>query len=399
VPVSGAYIFDAVRTPRGRVARGGGTLADVGSHELVGGLLRALVERGLTPEVVDDLVLGVSTVAWEQAGDVGRIALASAGWPEGISAGTVSRMCTSGLDAISGAAAQVSSGMLGVVLAGGVESMSRVPMFSDKPAFALDPGLGDLGGFVTIGVAADATALRHGLSRGQLDEWTVRSHERAASAPSWESIVPVIRDGDVLLAADEGARPGITTEDLARLPALFTEDPTWERVVRRLPDVARPETGLHTVASAPQLCDAASLVVIGGSGAAERLGREPVGRVVSWAHAAVRAPLLDATVPAATRALDLAGVTVADIAVVEVNESFAMTPLVFLKELGDRGLDASRVNLHGGAVAVGHPLGATGGILLANALEILRRRGGGYGLLVIPAALGVAMAVVIEAIA
>lgn len=395
--MSGAYIFDAVRTPRGRVARSGGTLAEVGPHELVGGLLTALVERGLTPEAVDDLVLGVSTVAGEQAGGVGRIALASAGWPEGISAGTVSRMCTSGLDAISSAAAHVSSGMLGVVLAGGVESMSRVPMFSDKPAFAMDPGLGDLGGFVTIGVAADVTALRHALTREQLDEWTVRSHERAAAAPTWESCVPVTRDGQVVLAADEGARPGLTLDDLAALAPLFTEDPTWERVARRLPDVVRPEIGLHTVATAPQLCDGASLVVIGGSGAAERLGREPVGRVVSWAHAAVRAPLLDATVPAATRALDRAGITAADVAVAEVNESFAMTPLVFLKELGEHGLDVSRVNIHGGAVAVGHPLGATGGILLANALETLRRRGGGYGLLVIPAALGVAMAVVIEA--
>jgi acetyl-CoA C-acetyltransferase len=394
--MSEAFVYEAVRTPRGRVRKDGGTLAGVPAYELFAGLLTELTARGVPAGAVQDVIAGVSTVYGEQAADVPRMAVMRAGWPDTIPGGTVSRMCTSGLDAIAMGAAQVKSGMAGVVVAGGAESMSRVPMFSDKPAFALEEQLGETTGFVTIGVSADLTAARHGFTRRDLDGWAVRSHERAAAAPAWESVVPVRRDGEVLLAGDEGARAGTTLESLAGMPPLFGSDPLWARVERRFPGFTRPAEGLHTVATAPQLCDAASAAVLGSESAQQALGREPVGRIASWAYTAVRSPGLDGTVEAARLAMKRAGISTAEIDVAEFNESFAVTPLLLTRELG---LDPERVNVCGGAVSVGHPLGASGGILLANALELLRRGGGRYGLLVIPAALGVSMALVVEKVA
>lgn len=388
-----AFVYEAIRTPRGRVKRDGGTLADVPAYELLAGLLTEFTARGIPADAVEDIIAGTSTVFGEQAADVPRMAIMQAGWPDEVPAGMVTRMCTSGLDAIAVASAQVKAGMADVMIAGGAESMSRVPMFSDEPAFAIEDAVGELTGFVTIGVSADLTAAKHGFTRSELDAWAVRSHERSAAAPVWESLIPVRRDDRVLLAADEGARPGTTLESLAGIPPLFGDDPLWARVERRFPGFTRPSEGLHTVATAPQLCDGASAAVIGSEAAQGTLGRAPVGRIAGWAYTAVRSPRLDGTVEAARRAMKRAGVSTADIDVAEFNESFAVTPLLLIRELG---IDPERVNIHGGAVALGHPLGASGGIILANSLELLGRRGGRYGLLVIPAALGVSMAVVVE---
>jgi acetyl-CoA C-acetyltransferase len=304
-----AFVYQAVRTPRGRVRKDGGTLSGVPGYELLAGLLTELTARGVDAGAVQDVIAGVSTVHGEQAADVPRMAIMAAGWPDAVPGGTVSRMCTSGLDALAAGAAQVMSGMVDVVVAGGAESMSRVPMFSDKPAFALEEPLGELTGFVTIGVSADLTAARHGFTRHDLDAWAVRSHQRAAAAPPWESAVPVRRDGEVLLAADEGARAGTTLESLAAMPPLFGSDPLWARVERRFPGFTRPSQGLHTVATAPQLCDAASAAVLGSESAQQTLGRAPVGRIASWAYTAVRSPGLDGTVDAARLAMKRAGLS------------------------------------------------------------------------------------------
>ncbi len=392
-PDGEVYIYDAVRTPRGRVRRDGGTLAGIPAHDLLAGLLRALADRGLDVDTVEDVVIGVSTTVGEQAGDLARVAVIRAGWPDAIPAGVVSRMCCSGLDALASAAAQVRSGLADVVVAGGAESMSRVPMLSDRPAFALDEELGEATGFVTIGVSADHTAAKHGFTRTELDAFAVRSHERSVAAPPWASLIPVRADGEVLLDHDEGARPGTTLESLAALEPLFGGDPLWARVEDRIAGFTRPPAGLHTVATAPQLCDAASAAVLGSAAARHAFGGDPRGRVLGWAHTAVRSPGLDGTAAAARAAMDRAGIDTGDIAVCEVNESFSVTPLLLARELG---LGDDVVNPRGGAVSVGHPLGATGGILLANALDQLTERGGGRGLLVIPAALGLATAVVIE---
>ena len=396
-----AYIYEAIRTPRARVRRDGGTLAGVPAFELFGGLLAELSRRGVPADRVDDVIVGVSTPAGEQAADLARVAVLAAGWPDGTPAGVVSRMCCSGLDAIASGAAQVASGAAELVVAGGAESMSRTPMFADAPAFASDPALGDLTGFVTIGLAADFMAARYGFSRAQLDAYAVRSHELSAAAPAWPSVVPVRRGAETLLDRDEGARPDTTAESLASLAPLFGGDPLWQRIERRFAgepwfaEMRRPDDGLHTVATAPQLADAASAVLIGGEAAQEMLGRSPRGRVLGWAHAAVRSPGLWSGEVAARKALAMAGVKVGDLKVAEINESFSVTPILLTRQLE---LDKRIVNARGGAVSVGHPLGASGGILLANALDRLDAEGGGYGLLVIPAALGLATAIVIEAL-
>lgn len=388
---SDALVYDAIRLPRARVRKTGGTLAEVPAHHLLAQLLGHLADRGADPTTVDDLLIGVSTAAGEHA-DVGRAAVMAAGWPDEVPSGLVSRLCCSGLDALGSAAAQVASGAARVVVAGGVESMSRVPMMSDRPGFAVDPELGDLTGFVTIGVSADATALEHGITREQLDAYAARSHERSLAAPTSARVMPAVDTGGAqVLEADEGARE-TNLEAQAALSPLFSEDPAWARVAARL-DLTPPAQGLHTVGTAPQMCDGASLAVIGSAAAVDVIGRAPVARILSVAHAAGRSPRLDSVVPAARRALERAGLTAQDIDVAEINESFAVTPILTADALG---IPMDRVNIHGGSISVGHPLGASGGILLANAISELERSGGQHALLAIPAALGLSTAVVVE---
>ncbi|UYP19086.1 acetyl-CoA C-acyltransferase [Rhodococcus sp. Z13] len=387
-----AYIYDAVRLPRARVRRSGGTLAGTRPVEMVAHLLEALDERCGASEVVDDVLLGISTVTGEQSGNIARAAVQWAGWPDHVPGGVVSRMCCSGLDAVETGAMRVSAGAARAVVAGGVESMSRVPMFADSPPIAADPDLGERTGFVTIGVSADLTAARYGFGRDLLDSYAVASHGRAAQAPALPSVVS-LKAGDVALDSDEGARPDVTLEELAALPALFGDDPSWERVVRRLPGAPRPVEGLHTVATAPQLADGASAVLIGDAETGERLARKPRARIVGTAQTAVRSPLLTAPVDASKRALERAGISARDLDVVEANESFAVTPLMMIEELD---LDPACVNAFGGALAVGHPLGATGGILVAQALDRLERTGGEHALVTIPAALGLGASLVLR---
>ncbi len=392
--MTGALILDAVRTPRARVRRTGGTLADIAPAELLAVLLRELTVRGLRDDRVDDMFVGVSTAVGEQGGNVGRVAAMLAGWSDSVPAGVTSRLCCSGLDAIGAGAAQIRSGGADLVVAAGVESMTRVPMLADKPAFAIDPDVGEATGFVSIGVSADATAIRAGITREELDAYGVRSQLRASAAPAWESIIPITTPSGTVLTHDEGARPDTTLESLAALMPLFADDPLWERVERRLGIDAGTDRGRHTVATAPQFADAAAALVLASAEWAEQNDQKPRGQVLGWAQAAVRSPGLDATVPASRKALERAGLRVSDLSIAEVNESFAVTPLLLARELG---LPEDIVNPHGGAIAVGHPLGASGGILVANALDQLRRKGGGYALVTIPAALGLATAVVIEA--
>ncbi len=391
-----ALIIDTARTPRARVRREGGSLAHLPSADLLAVVLRALVDRGLTPEDVDDVIIGVSTAVGEQGGDVARVAAMAAGLPDRVPGGVVSRLCCSGLDAVVSGAARVRAGMAQLIVAGGVESMSRVPMLADRPAFAFDAEVGDATGFTPLGVAADATAMRAGIERPELDAWGLRSQQRSAAAPAWESIVPLLSASGTMLAHDEGARPDTTLESLAALPPLSADDPLWSRADARLCTSADEDRGRHTIGTAPGLADAAAGIVIASEAWASDHGREARGRIIGAAQAAVRSPGLDATVPACHAALAQAGIAASELALVEVNESFAVTPILLRKELG---LADEIVNPCGGAIAVGHPLGASGGILIANAVDQLRRTGGGYALVTVPAALGLATAVVIEVFA
>lgn len=394
--MKGALILDAVRTPRARVRRGGGTLAELSPAELLAVVLRELSARGLPDHLVDDLIVGTSTSVGEQGGNVGRVAAMLAGWADTVPTGMVSRLCCSGLDAISAGAAQILSGGADLIVAAGVESMSRVPMLADQPAFALDPVVGEATGFVSIGVSADATAIRAGISRAELDAYGVRSQQRSSAAPAWESMVPVTTPSGAVLAHDEGARAETTLASMAALAPLFAEDPLWERVERRLDMTGGEDRGRHTVGTAPQFADAAAALVLSSEKWALENDQKPRGQVLGWAQAAVRSPGLEATVPASLKALTRAGLSASDLSIIEVNESFAVTPLLLARELG---VSADIINPNGGAISVGHPLGASGGILVANTLDQLRRQGGGYGLVTIPAALGLATAIVVEAFA
>ncbi|MHA3021815.1 thiolase family protein [Mycobacterium sp. BMJ-28] len=389
----GVYLYDAVRTPKARVRRHGGTLADVPAYELLGQLLSALRQRGLPAHVVDDVLIGTSTAVGDQGGNVARSAVLWAGWPDEVPAGVVGRLCCSGLDAVESAAAKVAAGVADVVVAGGVESMSRVPMLSDKPTFAYDDTLGERTGYVPIGVSADLTAAEFGFTRADLDAAALRSHQRALLSPPTGSVVPVCAGGVTVLAADEGARPDVTAASLAELPVLFGDDPAWDRVARRLPGSARPSPGLHTAATAPQLADAAAVVVVGNRRAAQTLGREPIAEIVGVAQAAVRSPLLTAAARAATQAISNAGITAAVLDVVEANESFAASVLLIAHELG---LNPELINRRGGSMATGHPLGAGGAVLLVNAVDQLAQIDGQYALVTVPAALGLGAAVVIR---
>jgi acetyl-CoA C-acetyltransferase len=394
--VSDILILDAARTPRARVRREGGTFAHLAPADLLAGVLSELTARGLPDDQIDDLIIGVSTAAGDQGGDVARVAAIAAGWPETVPAGTVSRLCCSGLDAVASGAAQIGSGGARLVVVGGVESMSRVPMLADRPTFAMNADTGDAAGFVPIGLAADAVAVRAGVARAELDAYGVRSQQRAAAAPAWESIVPVTGATGAVVDGDEGARPDTTIASLEQLAPLFADDPLWERVERRLGLTTGVDRGRHTVGTSPQLADGASALVLASEGWVAEHGRTPLARILGWAHAAVRSPGLEATIPASRKALAMARVEVSELDLVEVNESFAVTPILLQRELG---VPWDIVNPNGGAIAVGHPLGASGGILIANALDQLRRRGGGRALVAIPAALGLASAVVIEVFA
>ncbi|MGC0362237.1 acetyl-CoA C-acetyltransferase [Rhodococcus sp. 27YEA15] len=390
---SGVYIYDAVRSPKARVRKQGGTLAEVPAYDLLGRLLTAIHARGLDPESVGDILIGTSTAVGDQGGNVARAAALWAGWPDAVPGGVISRLCCSGLDAVEAGAAKIASGIADVVVTGGVESMSRVPMMSDKPSFAFDRELADRTGFVNIGVSADLTAAHYGFTRAELDQAAVTSHRRALAAPPSDSIVPIRIGEDNVLVADEGPRADVGVDSLAELKPLFGEDPSWERVATRLPDASLPEVGLHTAATAPGMSDGAALAVLGSGAASALTGHAPIAEVIGVAQAAVRSPLLTAPVIAAKRALANAGITAGQLDVIEANESFAASVLLMIREFD---LDPAKVNPLGGAMATGHPLGAGGGLLLVNALDQLRRVDGEYALITVPAALGLGAAVVVR---
>jgi acetyl-CoA C-acetyltransferase len=374
-----AFIHDAVRTPRGK-GNERGALADRRPVDLLAPLFRALAERNdLDTERVDDVMLGCSTATGEQGANIAKAAAHFAGWHYTSSGGTVSRLCCSGVDAIAIAAAKVDAGMDDLVVAGGVESMSRVPIFSDRGPLFADPEVASAGGFVHMGVAADIVATLGRITREACDTYAVESHRRAAAAPT-PSVIPV--NG---LSCDEAVRPDVTIEQLACFA------PAFAGMSNGVPEQKLPDLGpiqhVHTIATAPQIVDGASLLLISG----EKQGAR--ARVVAAANAGVKPPLLTATAPATRRALERAGMTIEDIDLFEVNESFAAIVIHYMRHFD---LDPERVNVNGGAIAMDHPLGATGGMLAATLLDELERRDLETGLITIPAAAGIGAALIIQ---
>ncbi|MEV6201902.1 acetyl-CoA C-acetyltransferase [Streptomyces sp. NPDC051771] len=400
--MSDAYIYDAVRTPRGR--NRGGALHGTKPVDLVVGLIHAIRERhpSLDPEVIDDIVLGVVSPVGEQGGDIARTAALVAGLPHTVAGVQVNRFCASGLEAVNLAAQKVASGYESLVLAGGVESMSRVPLGSDGGAYAQDPTTAHDAYFVPQGIGADLIATLEGFTREDVDAYAARSQERAETA--WRegrfgrSVVPV-RDmnGVLLLDHDEHRRPGTTAESLAALPAAFAgvgEAAGFDAVaLQKYHHLERIEH-VHHAGNSSGIVDGAALTLVGSREIGERLGLVPRARIVATAVTGAEPTImLTGPTPATRKVLAAAGLEIDDIDLFELNEAFAA---VVMKWQRDLKVPDDKVNVNGGAIALGHPLGATGAMILGTLLDELERTGGRRGLATLCVGAGMGIATVIE---
>lgn len=396
-----AYILDAVRTPRGR-GKPDGSLAEVSPGELAATPLRALVARNdLEPDAVEDVALGCVEMVKDQSG-LGRWAVMAAGLGESVPATMVNRYCGSGLEAVNLVAAKVMAGQADLVIGGGVESMSRLPMGSSGYAPATDPLLAARFNYVPQGVSADLIATRSGMTRAELDGFAVASQRRAKAA--WDecrfskSVVPVTdANGLTVLARDEHLRPESTVESLGKLEPSFAKMARlagFDRVVlQRYPEIERLEY-FHHAGNSSGIVDGAAAVLVASAEAAARLGRKPRARIRAFA-ATGEDPTIMLTAPAAASriALKRAGMAVNDVDLWEVNEAFAAVVLYFMRETG---VPHEKVNVNGGAIAMGHPLGATGAMLVGTLLDELERQGKGVGVATLCVAGGMAVATVVE---
>ncbi len=392
-----AFILDAVRTPRGRRR---GALAGVHPVRLAGGLLASLGPRGIAADRIDDVVLGTVSAVGEQGGVLARAAVHAAGLPDAVPGMQVNRYCASGLDAVTAAAARIAAGFDDLIVAGGVEAMSRVPLGSDRGPYASDPSEVEPWSLVPQGVSADAIASLDGFDRTAVDRLGLQSQQRSATA--WDegrfarSIVPVLdADGTVLLDRDEHPRP-TTMAALAALAPAFAAygDAGFDRLVlQHHPEIGSIEH-VHTAGNSSGIVDGAGLVVIGSEAAAASLGIAPRARIVAATSiGSDPALMLTGPVAATERVLARAGLAIDGIDLFEVNEAFASVVLHWMRETG---VGAERTNVNGGAIAMGHPLGATGAMLLGTALDELERRDGRRALVTLCVGGGMASAMVIE---
>ncbi|CAM5348824.1 acetyl-CoA C-acetyltransferase [Streptomyces abikoensis] len=398
-----AYVYEAIRTPRGR-GKASGALHGTKPVDLVVGLIHELRRRlpGLDPAAIDDIVLGVVSPLGDQGSDIARIAAVAAGLPDTVAGVQENRFCASGLEAVNLAAAKVRSGWEDLVLAGGVESMSRVPMGSDGGAWFNDPMTNLDVNFVPQGIGADLIATLGGFTRTDVDAFAARSQENAAAA--WKdgrfdrSVVPVRdRNGLVVLDRDEHPRPGTTVETLAGLKPSFAqigEAGGFDAVALQQYHWVEKIDHVHHAGNSSGIVDGASLVAIGNRETGERYGLAPRARIVSAAVSGSDPTImLTGPAPASRKALAKAGLTTDDIDLFEVNEAFSAVVLHFAREMGV-GLD--RINVNGGAIALGHPLGATGAMLLGTVIDELERRDGRYGLVTLCVGGGMGIATVVE---
>ncbi|MGW4307781.1 acetyl-CoA C-acetyltransferase [Streptomyces californicus] len=400
-----AFVYDAIRTPRGR-GKANGALHGTKPIDLVVGLIHEIRGRfpGLDPAAIDDIVLGVVSPLGDQGSDIARIAAIAAGLPDSVAGVQENRFCASGLEAVNLAAAKVRSGWEDLVLAGGVESMSRVPMGSDGGAWAMDPMTSFDTGFAPQGIGADLIATVEGFSRRDVDEYAALSQERAAAA--WKdgrfarSVVPVRdRNGLLVLDHDEHMRPGTTADSLAGLKPSFAgigEMGGFDAVALQKYHWVEKIDHVHHAGNSSGIVDGAALVAIGSKEVGERYGLTPRARIVSAAVSGSEPTImLTGPAPATRKALAKAGLTIDDIDLVEINEAFAGVVLRFVK---DMGLSLDKVNVNGGAIALGHPLGATGAMILGTVIDELERRDQRYGLVTLCVGGGMGVATVVERI-
>ena len=398
-----ALIYDHVRTPRGK-GKKDGSLHQASPAWLLRGLLQALQRRlDLDTARVDDVVLGCVTPVGEQGADIARTAVLDAGWAESVAGVTLSRFCASGLEAVNLAAAKVASGFEDLVVAGGVESMSRWTMGSDGGAWFMDPRINQALGFVPQGVGADLIATLEGWGRADVDAYALESHRRAAAARAEgrfaRSIVPV-HDiaGLPMLAEDETIRPDASLAAMGKLEPSFAAmgamgfDATALRKYTTIERIAH----VHHAGNASGIVDGAALMLLGTRAAGERAGLAPRARIRSVAVIGTEPTImLTGPAPACRKALAKAGLAAADIDLWEINEAFAAVPM---KTARDLGVSLDRVNVNGGAIALGHPLGATGCMILGTLLDELERRGQALGCATLCVGGGMGIATIIERI-
>ncbi|MDX3057608.1 acetyl-CoA C-acetyltransferase [Streptomyces sp. NE06-03E] len=398
-----AFVYDAIRTPRGR-GKANGALHGTKPIDLVVGLIHEIRDRfpGLDPAAIDDIVLGVVSPLGDQGSDIARIAAIAAGLPDSVAGVQENRFCASGLEAVNLAAAKVRSGWEDLVLAGGVESMSRVPMGSDGGAWAMDPMTSFETGFAPQGIGADLIATIEGFSRRDVDEYAALSQERAAIAWKEErfarSVVPVRdRNGLLVLDHDEHMRPGTTADSLASLKPSFAtigEMGGFDAVALQKYHWVEKIDHVHHAGNSSGIVDGAALVAIGSKETGERYGLTPRARIVSAAVSGSEPTImLTGPAPATRKALAKAGLTIDDIDLVEINEAFAGVVLRFAR---DMGLSLDKVNVNGGAIALGHPLGATGAMILGTLIDELERQDKRYGLATLCVGGGMGIATVVE---
>jgi len=398
-----AYVYDAVRTPRGR-GKATGALSGTPPHALVVGLVGALRERhpNLDPTAIDDVVLGCVTPIRDQGSDIAKIAALAAGLPDSVPGVQLNRFCGSGLEAVNQAAARVRSGWEDLFLAGGVESMSRVPMGSDGGPWSEDSAAAVTPDSVPQGISADLIATLEGYTREDVDRFAAASHERAAHA-WWDgrfdaSVIPVRgADGEILLERDEIIRPATSVETLAALPPAFAEmgrSGFDEIALRKYPQAGAIDH-VHHAGNSSGIVDGAALVLIGSERAGTRHGLTPRARIRSAAVVSTEPTImLTGPGPASRLALERAGLSIHDIDLVEINEAFASVALKLMRDLDD--FPHERTNVNGGAIAMGHPLGATGAMILGTLVDELERTGGRYGLATLCIGGGMGVATVVE---
>ncbi len=396
-----AMVFDAVRTPRGKGKRDG-SLHSVKPVDLLGGLLNQLQARhGFDTAQVDDVVMGCVSPVAEQGSVLPKTALLKAGWDVRVSGVQINRFCASGLEAVNLGAQKVASGWEDMVIAGGVESMSRVPMGSDGGAWAQDPATNAATGFTPQGIGADLIATMSGWGREDVDRFALTSQQRAAAAQAEgrfdRSVLPVLDEiGMPVLERDEFIKPRTTLEGLAALKASFAEmgKMGFDAVaLARYPQVERIDH-VHTAGNSSGIVDGAAAVMIGSEAKGKAMGLTPRGRIVATAlSGADPTIMLTGPMPAARKVLAKAGLTVDDIDLFEVNEAFAAVPMRFMHEMH---VPHEKVNVNGGAIALGHPLGATGAMLVGTLLDELERRQLKRGLITLCVGGGMGIATIIE---
>ncbi|WP_435980532.1 acetyl-CoA C-acetyltransferase [Psychrobacter sp. DM4] len=396
-----AYIYDSIRTPRGK-GKKDGALYQASPIWLVRGLLKEMQQRhNLDTSLVDDVVLGCVTPVGEQGSDIARTAVLDAGWAQSAAGLTLSRFCASGLESINLAAAKVMSGMEDLVVAGGVESMSRVPMGSDGGAWYMDPRVNEATGFVPQGVGADTIATLNGFSRRDVDAFATESHRRAANA--WEqgynnkSVVPVTDiNGMLLLDKDETIRPNTTVETLAGLNPSFVMPGQmgFNSVILDKYTTIENVNHVHHAGNSSGIVDGAAICLVGSAAAGKKAGLTPRAKItMASVIGSEPAIMLTGPTPACHKALKKAGMSASDIDLWEINEAFAAVPM---NTAHDLGISLDIVNVNGGAIAMGHPLGATGAMLMTTVLDELERRDLKTAMLTLCVGGGMGIATIIE---